>query len=85
MKTRTVYRPEDRPEAEVEVDGTWYYGEVRMWSVDDDGTWHAQVKWSAPDGNRIDTFPQDRVRQSTAPEDPRNRLLRDARDQDAQG
>ena len=59
----TVYRPAGRPEAEVLVDGAWYYAEVRMWTHDRDGSWSAQVTWSRSAGeNFIDTFRSDDVR-----------------------
>jgi len=62
MPEPIVYAPADRPLVEVEHDGAWYPGELRMWTQRDDG-WHAQVTWSlGPGDNRIDTFPEGRVR-----------------------
>jgi hypothetical protein len=58
-----VYPPADRPEVEVLVDGTWYPGELRMWTQGEDGSWSANVMWSRASGeNRLDTFPSDNVR-----------------------
>lgn len=54
-------------DAECEVllqDGAWYFGVVAEWRRNDQDTWSAYVRYSAPDGNRIDTFPADRVRRS---------------------
>ena len=34
----TVYRPDERPEVEVLVDGAWFYGELSMWTDNRDGT-----------------------------------------------
>ncbi len=49
--------PADRPEVEVLVDGTWHYGELRMWTQHDDESWSANVVWSRAHGaNRLDTF-----------------------------
>lgn len=45
---------------EVEHDG-WHPGTIAQWMRHADGWW-AWVRWSAPDGRRIDTFPADRVR-----------------------
>jgi hypothetical protein len=62
MRDPIVYRPADRPEVEVLVDGTWYSGEVRMWT-NRDGTWYADVGWSSgPAENRIRTFSADQLR-----------------------
>lgn len=70
MQPHTVYSPADRPDAEVEVDGTWYAAEIRMWLRDDDGSWHAQASWTkSPGMGYISTFPAARVRQPA--EDPR--------------
>lgn len=63
MPSHTVYAPADRPLCEVNIDGTWHPGEVRMWTQHDD-RWTAQVTYSTAAGdNRIDTFTADRVRQ----------------------
>jgi hypothetical protein len=32
MPEAVVYRPADRPDVEVLIGGTWYPGELRMWS-----------------------------------------------------
>lgn len=68
VKVHTVYRPHERPDAEVLVDGTWYDAEVRMWSRDDAGGWHAQCTWhKGPGETRIDTFPAGHVRAAGEP------------------
>ncbi|CUR54588.1 hypothetical protein NOCA2190045 [metagenome] len=57
-----VYRPAERPEVEVLVDGRWHYGQLRMWTRHDSG-WRAQVTWTRDTAeNRIDSFPSERVR-----------------------
>lgn len=62
MPTHAVYAPAERPLCEVDIDGTWHPGEVRMWTQHDDG-WTAQVTYSLAAGdNRIGTFDQARVR-----------------------
>jgi hypothetical protein len=55
----------DRKEVEVEVDGTWYTGEVRSWNQDeDDGSWSAIVTWCREPGEMlIDRFPAALVRE----------------------
>jgi len=53
----TVYKPHERPEVEVRVDGRRHYGELRMWTQDNAGAWSAQVTWSrAVAENLIGTF-----------------------------
>ena len=53
----TVYKAYERPEVEVLVDGAWFYGELRMWTHDRDGSWSAQVTWTRAAGEHlIDTF-----------------------------
>lgn len=57
-----VFRPDDRPECEVLVDGTWFPGEVRMWTETPTG-WVAEVGFNTgPAQNRIDSFPFEDVR-----------------------
>ena len=59
----TVYKPHERPEVEVLIDGTWHYGELRMWTQDNAGAWSAQVTWSrAVAENLIGTFSAGDVR-----------------------
>ena len=61
-----VYPPADRPEVEVLVDGTWHYGELRMWRRSEEGSWLANVRWTRAQGeNRLDTFPAEKVRPLT--------------------
>lgn len=64
MLQQIVYAIPDRPECEVLVDGEWWFGEVRMATQMDDGTWVANVEWGGPDGNRLDEFPAERVRKT---------------------
>jgi hypothetical protein len=65
MPDPVVYAPADRPLVEVEHDGTWWPGELRMWTPTAEG-WAAQVTWSRAAGdNRIDTFPEQRVRKAS--------------------
>ena len=61
--SQTVYLPAERPEVEVLVDGSWYYGELRIWSRGEDAPWLANVTWGRTHGeHRIDTFPAEDVR-----------------------
>lgn len=58
-----VYRPAERPNVEVEVNGRWYEAELRMWQPDADGAWRGQVQWHRAVGSTlIDTFPSARIR-----------------------
>ena len=40
-----VYRPDERPDIEVLVDGVWCEGELRMRTQREDGTWQPDVQW----------------------------------------
>jgi hypothetical protein len=58
----TVYKPSERPDVEVLVDGTWHPGELR-------GTWQrngkdlCNVSWrDRPGMTHLDTVAADRVR-----------------------
>lgn len=63
MPTHQVFKPGDRPMAEVLVAGEWRPAEIRMWTHEDDGTWSANVTWSAGVGqNYLDTFPAEQLR-----------------------
>jgi hypothetical protein len=63
MPTHHVFKPADRPMAEVLVDGQWRPAEVRMWTQGDDGRWAANVCWSSgPYENRLDNFPAEQLR-----------------------
>lgn len=62
MPRHIVYDIAERPEIEVQVDGQWWFGTLRMWTHEDDGTWTAQVTWTRHGENRIDSFPAARVR-----------------------
>lgn len=66
-KQRIVYKPLDRPDVEVLVDGTWCPGELRMWTQHDDDTWTADVQYRPPGEHSsfIATFPADQVREDT--------------------
>jgi len=69
VRTHTIYAPNDRPEAEVLVDGVWYSAEVRSWMIDDAGDWWASCSWSkGPGDNYLDTVPAARVRQAGGPD-----------------
>lgn len=75
MTREVVYSPADRPAAEVLVDGSWRPAEVRMWTQDEHGVWHAQLTWNkAPGLNHIDTFPASQLRplQEADPDDARH-------------
>ena len=62
MPALRTYRPDERPDVEVLVDGQWCKGELRQWS-NDDSNWSAQVQWRRTAGETfIDTFPADRIR-----------------------
>jgi hypothetical protein len=59
MPEPVVYRPADRPDVEIEIDGTWYPGELRAWFPRDDGTWEGNVMYSlGPAQNHLDQFPR---------------------------
>ena len=45
------------------VDGTWHYGELRMWTHHRDGSWSANVKVIRVSGaNRIAIFAPKKIR-----------------------
>jgi len=69
MAHHIVYKPHERPDVEVLVDGVWFPGELRMWTQRDDGTWSADVRWSEGTGasSRLDTFPADQIRPVLSP------------------
>jgi hypothetical protein len=59
-----VYSSAERPLVEVEIEGSWYPGELRMWRRLDDGTWVGNVQYSLVVAeNRLDTFPEQRIRE----------------------
>lgn len=61
--TSRVFRPDERPDILVTIEGVEYPGELRMWQQRDDGSWWAQVNWRSASGStRIDTVPADDVR-----------------------
>jgi len=57
-----IYRPYERPDVEVLVEGTWWPGELRgYW--DRGGRRLMNVSWrTAPGMTRLDTVPAERVR-----------------------
>ena len=59
-----VYHGFDRKPCEVDVDGTWYAGEIRSWDRDAAGAWSADVMWSTGpgEGNQLGRFPAKRVK-----------------------
>ncbi len=62
MPVVRTYRPDERPDVEILIDGQWCRGELRQWSVADE-LWSAQVNWRRDVGETfIDTFPADRIR-----------------------
>lgn len=63
--TAGPYRPNERPDVEVHVDGVWHPGELRDWLHREDGTWWANGQWRRRPGETyIDTVPADHVRPS---------------------
>lgn len=64
-KQQMTYFGFDRPDVEVLVDGTWWPGQLRMWTRHDDGTWTGNVLFHDAEGNRADTFPADHIREDT--------------------
>ena len=63
-----VYRPKERPDIEVLVDGVWCVGELRMWSQREDGSRQGDVQWRANGEpiRRLDTFTADLIRPGIA-------------------
>jgi hypothetical protein len=46
--------------------GTWFFGELRVRTQHEDGSWSANVMWSHAHGeNRLDTVPAAHVRPPT--------------------
>ncbi len=59
-----VYHPAERPDIEVQVDGAWHPGELRMWEPVAEG-WAGQVQWRREVGMTfIDTYPAERIRRA---------------------
>lgn len=52
----------DCPDVEVLWNGDWCTGELRQWTQHDDGTWHGNVVFRAPDGTRSQTFEASEIR-----------------------
>jgi hypothetical protein len=60
--TSRVFRPDERPDVQVRIDGVWYPGELRMWQRRKDGWW-ANVTWrTGPGLTFVGSVPQDDVR-----------------------
>lgn len=59
LRAVKTYRPDERPNVLVEVDGDWCQGELRQWSQDPEGGWWADVRWRRGQGRgtHLDTFP----------------------------
>jgi len=59
-----VYRPDERPDVEVLVDGVWCDGELRMWTQLKDGLWQGNVQWRPADEptRYLGTFAADCIR-----------------------
>ena len=66
-KQHKVYRPDERPDVEVLVDGTWCPGELRAWTQHDDATWTAEVRYQPVGSNSrtIGTFTAEEIRGDT--------------------
>ena len=64
-----IYIGTDRKQVEVEVDGTWYDGELRSWDQADDGSGSGVVTWRRPTGELlVRRVPAERIRPTpTAP------------------
>ena len=63
MPDQRVYRPDERPDVEVLVDGVWRVGELRMWRQEHDGSWLGQVQYRPDEPTRvIATFPAEQIR-----------------------
>lgn len=59
-----VYRPDERPDVEVLVDGSWHAGELRGW-WDDRGRRVMNVQWHEGVGlTRLDTVSAELVRRA---------------------
>lgn len=60
-----VYKPGDRPDVMVRIDGNWWPGELRMWKQHPDGWW-AQVNYTTAVGmTYIGTVHENDVRRDT--------------------
>ena len=59
-----VYHGFDRKPCEVDVDDTWYAGEIRSWDRDTNGAWSATATWTRGPGQSsyLERFPEERVR-----------------------
>ena len=63
MPVVRTFRPHERPDVEVLIDGQWFKGEPRQWSVDAEKHWSAQVTWHRGVGETfISTVPAEQVR-----------------------
>lgn len=63
MAVVRTYRPDERPDVEILIDGNWCKGELRQWTVDRERNWAARANWRREVGRTyIDTFPADRIR-----------------------
>jgi hypothetical protein len=57
-----TYCPNQRPDVEVHVDGTWHRGELRAWVKRARTGWVAAAYRTAPSMQYYDTIPAERVR-----------------------
>lgn len=72
MPVVRTYRPDERPDVEIPIDGQWCKGELRQWSVDGADNWSAQVNWRREVGHTyIDTFPANKIRPDETTGHPR--------------
>jgi hypothetical protein len=66
MRDYRVFKPDDRPDVEVLVDGAWCDGELRMWTQREDGSWWGNVAWRPPGEHtrRLGTFLAEQIRRA---------------------
>ncbi len=50
-------------DAEVLANGEWCFAMIAEWRLDADGVWWAWARAAAPDGNRILTVPETKIRE----------------------
>lgn len=61
------FPPNERPDVEILVDGTWYAGELHAWALRD-GIWWGHVTYrTGPSQQHRATVPHDRIREAPDP------------------